>query len=149
MNKSGPIIIIEDDPDDQEIFEDIFKELANTNEVLYFFDGIQALDYLTNSAEQPFLILSDINLPKLNGIDLREKIHNNEQLRLKCIPYLFFTTTANHRDVVSAYAQSVQGFFTKPDSYRGILRVMRNILEYWKDCHAPNLHHNPDPGSGK
>jgi CheY-like chemotaxis protein len=139
MNKNGPIIIIEDDPDDQELFEDIFTELNYPNPVMYFFDGMQALDYLTESREQPFLILSDINLPKLNGVKLREKIHNNEQLRLKCIPYLFFTTTTNQRNVIDAYTQSIQGFFTKPSSYKELLRVMKNIIAYWQDCHAPNI----------
>ena len=139
MNKNGPVIVIEDDPDDQELFEDIFKELNYPNEVLYFFDGDKALEYLTSSSEQPFLILSDINLPKLNGVKLREKIHNNEQLRLKCIPYLFFTTSADQRSVINAYSQSIQGFFTKPSSYKELLRIMKNIVEYWKDCQSPNI----------
>src|SRR5688500_12630738 len=112
MNKSGPIIIIEDDHDDQELFEDIFKQLECPNQIIYFFDGFKALAYLSTSGDQPFLILSDINLPQLNGFNLREKIHNNEQLRLKCIPYLFFTTSANHQNVIDAYSQSIQGFFT-------------------------------------
>lgn len=139
MNKNGSIIIIEDDPDDQELFEDIFKELQCPNQVLYFFDGEKAFDYLTTSNDQPFLILSDINLPKLNGVKLREKIHNNEQLRLKCIPYLFFTTSADQRSVIDAYSHSIQGFFTKPSSYKELARKIKNIIEYWKDCHAPNI----------
>jgi len=139
MNKNGPIIIIEDDPDDQELFDDIFKELNHPNEILYFFDGLKALEYLTSSSEQPFLILSDINLPKLNGVKLREKIQNNEELRLKCIPYLFFTTSADQRSVIDAYSHSIQGFFTKPSSYKELLRITKNIIEYWKDCHSPNI----------
>ncbi len=79
MNKSGPIIIIEDDPDDLDLFNDVFKKLKIPNEVLYFVDWIVALEYLTNSQEQAFLIVSDINLPKLNGFALRDKIHNNAQ----------------------------------------------------------------------
>ncbi len=139
MNKSGPIIVIEDDPDDREFFEDIFKELNYANQVLYFFDGVKALEYLTATKDQPFLILSDINLPKLNGVQLREKIQNNEELRLKCIPYLFFTTTINQKNVIDAYSHSIQGFFTKPSSYKELLRIIKNIVEYWKDCHAPVL----------
>ena len=139
MNKNGPIIIIEDDPDDQELFDDIFKELKYPNQVIYFFDGVTALDFLVSSRDQPFLILSDINLPKLNGVKLREKIHNNEQLRLKCIPYLFFTTSADQGSVIDAYSQSIQGFFTKPSSYRELLRITKNIIDYWKDCHSPNI----------
>ena len=139
MNKNGPIIIIEDDPDDQELFEDIFKELNCPNAVLFFFDGVKALDYLTSSKDQPFLILSDINLPKMNGVKLRETIHNNEQLRLKCIPYLFFTTSADQRSVIDAYAHSIQGFFTKPSSYKDLLRITKNIVDYWRDCQSPNI----------
>lgn len=139
MNKSGPIVIIEDDADDQEIFKDVFEELKYPNEVIYFGDGLLALEYFTNSKAQPFIIISDINLPILNGFALREKIHNNEQLRLKCIPYLFFTTAVDQRTVIDAYSHSIQGFFTKPASYVELVRVVRNIVEYWKDCHSPNI----------
>lgn len=139
MNKSGPIIVIEDDMDDQEIFEEVFKELNYPNKVHYFLDGVKALDYLIESKDQPFLILSDINLPKLSGLELREKVHNNEQLRLKCIPYLFFTTAFDQRNVIDAYSKSIQGFFTKPASYSELVRVMRNIIEYWRDCLSPNV----------
>ncbi len=138
MNKRGPIIIIEDDPDDQVILTEVFSELNYGNKVIFFGNGIEALEYLKATPESPFLILSDINLPALTGFELRDKIHNNEQLRLKCIPYLFFTTAADQRHVIDAYSQSVQGFFTKPNDYTEIVRVIRNIVEYWKDCHAPN-----------
>lgn len=137
MRKSGPIVIIEDDFEDQEILSDVFKELNYPNEIIFFHDGMLALEYLTATTKQPFLILSDINMPKLSGIELREKIHNNESLRLKCIPYLFFTTSIQQDQVIDAYSKSVQGFFTKPHSYSEILRVIKNIVEYWKDCHSP------------
>jgi CheY-like chemotaxis protein len=139
MNKSGPIIVIEDDKDDQDMLETVFADLNYPNKVLLFGDGEEALNYLLTFTEQPFLILSDINLPKLDGFKLRDKVHNNEQLRLKCIPYLFFTTAADQRAVINAYSQSVQGFFTKPVSYSELMRVIRNIVEYWKDCHSPNV----------
>ena len=139
MNKNGPIIIIEDDKDDQELFAHAFKKLDYPNEVRFFSDGLSALGYLGKSDQQPFLILSDINLPKLDGFKLREKIHNNEQLKLKCIPYLFFTTSANHEHVVEAYSQSIQGFFTKPSNYPDLERVLGIIVEYWRDCHSPNI----------
>ena len=139
MRKDGPIVIIEDDQEDQEILKEVLKELDYPNEVIFFGDGQSALEYLMNSNDQPFLILSDINLPKLDGFQLREKVHNNEQLRLKCIPYLFFTTTSQQAHVIDAYSKSVQGFFTKPTSFTEIKRVMKNIVEYWKDCQSPNV----------
>jgi len=139
MNKQGPVIIIEDDTDDQELLTSVFKELGNQNQLIFFDDGISAYKYLTTVHNQPFLILSDINLPKLGGFELREKIHNNDQLRLKCIPYLFFTTSGDQKHVIAAYSKSVQGFFVKPNSYAELLRVMKNIMEYWKDCQSPDI----------
>ena len=82
MNKRGPIVIIEDDVDDQEILIDIFKELNYNNKLIFFGDSLKALQYLTDTDIEPFLVLSDINMPKLNGMELREKVHNNEDLRL-------------------------------------------------------------------
>jgi CheY-like chemotaxis protein len=139
MNKNGPIIVIEDDEDDQELLNKVFTELEHPNKVIFFNDGLSAYEYLKEASDQPFLIISDINLPKLDGIQLREKVHNNEQLRLKCIPYLFFTTAADQRNVIDAYSKSVQGFFTKPDNYAELFRVIGNIIEYWRDCHSPNI----------
>ena len=138
MNKNGPIIVIEDDEDDQEVLKRVFTELNYPNEVIFFGDGFIAYEYLESSNDKPFLILSDINLPKLNGFQLRDKVRNNEQLKLKCIPYLFLTTAAEQNSVVDAYSKSVQGFFTKPAQYVEILRVIKNIIEYWNDCHSPN-----------
>lgn len=139
MNKSGPIIVIEDDVDDQALFASVFIELDYPNKVIYFSDGVAALEHLLTFTEQPFLILSDINLPKLDGLQLREMLHNNEQLRLKCIPYLFFTTSAQQSHVIEAYSKSAQGFFTKPLHYTELVRIMKNIIEYWKDCHSPKI----------
>jgi CheY-like chemotaxis protein len=97
MNKSGPIIVIEDKTGDQFLFEEIFRELNLKNEIVFFRDGEKALTYLTDIEYEPFIILSDINMPKLNGLELREKFHQNESLRIKCIPYLFFTTSAEQK----------------------------------------------------
>jgi DNA-binding NtrC family response regulator len=138
MNKTGPIIIIEDDLDDQEMLTDIFKELNYTNEIIFFGDSLKALDYLTNIDIEPFIVLSDINMPKLNGMELREKVHNNEDLRMKSIPYLFFSTSAEQKHVIDAYSRSIQGFFIKPRSYEKLKGIIRKIVEYWQECESPH-----------
>ena len=138
MNKNGPVVIVEDDLDDQVLFEEIFKELKYRNEIIFVTDGQSALELLTKGNVYPFLILSDINLPKLNGIELRIKLKMDADLHLKCIPYLFFTTVANHRAVIEAYSTSVQGFFTKPTGYEELRVQVKIIMDYWKHCSAPN-----------
>lgn len=138
MNKRGPIIIIEDDKDDQYILAKVFKELKYKNKVIFFEDSIQALEYLTDSDIEPFLVLSDINMPKLNGLELREKIVNNEDLRLKSIPYLFFSTSAEQQDVIDAYSRSIQGFFVKANNYGKLKNTIEKIVAYWQECESPN-----------
>ncbi|HVG41088.1 MAG TPA: response regulator [Chitinophagaceae bacterium] len=138
MNKNGPIIVIEDDVDDQDILIMIFERLGYENEIKYFLDGNEALDYLNKTDVQPFLILSDINMPKMNGFELRTKVFTNELLQTKCIPYLFFTTGASKKAVMDAYSLSVQGFFLKPNSIDDLERTIMKIVEYWKECIAPN-----------
>jgi len=138
MQKQGPIIVIEDDRDDQEILDEIFKKLNYPNKVIFFSDGYAALDYITQTNVQPFLILSDINMPKLDGFELRKKIHNNEELRVRCIPYLFFTSGADRKAVTDAYSMSAQGFFIKPGRMIDLENTIRKIIDYWLECYAPN-----------
>jgi CheY-like chemotaxis protein len=137
MNKRGPIVIIEDDEDDRMLLAQIFKELNYVNEIAFFKDGSEALVYLQDDAIYPFLILSDINLPKLNGFALRKMVHTNEGLSEKCIPYLFFSTTVDKKAVFDAYTMSVQGFFLKPDNYQKLKDTIRKIIEYWQECYSP------------
>jgi CheY-like chemotaxis protein len=138
MNSRGPVVIIEDDLEDQEILTDVFEELKYPNEVMFFTDGHYALEYLNRTDIIPFLILSDINMPKLDGFALRDKIKMDAKLQVKCIPYLFFTTALNQKAVINAYSASVQGFFVKPDSIQELEKTIQLIMEYWKRCASPN-----------
>jgi len=138
MNKSGPIVMIEDDEDDQDIFRNVFKELNLKNEIVFFKDGELALDYLIKTHAEPFIIFSDINMPKLSGMELREKVHQNEDLRIKSIPYLFFSTSAEQEHVIDAYSKSIQGFFIKPTSFIDVKDTIKSIVEYWQKCVSPN-----------
>ncbi|MDZ7806248.1 MAG: response regulator [Gracilimonas sp.] len=138
MNKTGSIIIIEDDKDDQAILNEIFEDLDYENKLIFFNDSEKALQFLLRTEVEPFLVLSDINMPKLNGMELREKVFNNEDLRKKSIPYLFFTTTAEQDHVIDAYSRSIQGFFIKPTDYGEIKETMKTIVEYWRKCESPD-----------
>ena len=137
MNKTGPIIIIEDDEEDKEILYDVFKELEIENEIIFFSECHLALEYLTCIETEPFLILSDIEMPGLNGLELRAQIHTNENFRLKGIPYLFFSTWAEQKYVLEAYSTSVHGFFLKPHDWNHIKRTIKIIIEYWQACESP------------
>src|SRR5436189_256281 len=72
MAKKGPIVIIEDDTEDEEIFKDILEELKISNKIIWFTDPHKAFDYLKTTSEQPFIIFSDINIPKQNAVDTKK-----------------------------------------------------------------------------
>jgi CheY-like chemotaxis protein len=138
MNKNGPVIIIEDDEDDQDFLKEVFQKLKYPNDLLFFYDGQEALDFLNRTDTIPFIILSDINMPKLDGFALRTKLKTDAQLDIKCIPYLFFSTALNQKAVIDAYSLSVQGFFVKQTSMAELEKTITVIMEYWKRCAAPN-----------
>jgi CheY-like chemotaxis protein len=137
-NDKGPVIVIEDDADDRLVLKEIFQKLAYPNQILFFPDGQAALDFLNSTDITPFLILSDINLPKLDGFALRSKIRMDAQLQIKCIPYLFFSTSSSQRSVIDAYSLSVQGFFVKENTMAEMEKTIFVIMEYWNRCVSPN-----------
>lgn len=138
MFKNGPVIIIEDDIDDQQFLKSVFTKLNYKNEVLFFINGEEALAYLKLPEIRPFIILSDIELPLLNGFDLREKLKTDEALHLRCIPYLFFTKAAEQQAVIDAYSLCVQGFFIKQTEISQLEKMISRIMEYWKQCATPD-----------
>ncbi len=138
MNKNGPVVVIEDDDDDKQMLQEIFATLNYKNKIVFFTNAEDALAYFNRTDVTPFLILSDVNMPRINGFELREKVHTNTLLSIKCIPYLFFTTAATKQSVIDAYSLSVQGFFVKPNSYSQLESNIKLIMEYWSVCIAPN-----------
>jgi CheY-like chemotaxis protein len=137
MVKNGPIIVIEDDVDDQELLKEIFTELKISNLIKFFNSCMDALDYLINTVEKPFLILCDINLPAMTGLELCRKIKENNYLKVKSIPFVFLTTTNDHKVITNAYEMSVQGFFVKPTSIKELKDMVRMIIDYWMICRHP------------
>jgi len=139
MSKRGPIIIIEDDEDDKELFSIIFKELDITNKLIWFNRPDEVFMYLKTTTEQPYLIYSDVNLPKQSGIELKRRIDGDPQLRTKSIPFIFYSTSVNQKIVNEAYTQmTVQGFFQKGHDLQEIKRQIRVIHDYWQMCKHPN-----------
>lgn len=133
----GPIVIIEDDSDDHEIYKTVFKELKLDSEVLFFANADTALEYLKKPEIVPFIIFSDVNMPGMNGFELRDLIHEDHVLRIKCIPYIFLTTTTGNNAVRDAYANNAQGFFTKPNSLQEWKELIEVIVTYWKVSKKP------------
>lgn len=135
---NAPIIILDDDTDDHFIFAEICKNLEIKSELRFFKAGNELLDYLRNTEEKPFIIICDINMPQMNGIELRKNINADKVLREKSIPFVFFSTAASDEQVAAAYQLTVQGFFLKEQTFAETQETLRLILNYWKKCKHPN-----------
>jgi DNA-binding NarL/FixJ family response regulator len=134
----SPIVVIDDDPDDQEMIERVISRIDPEHAVRKFFDGEEALHYLQHDKEQPYLIICDINMPIMNGLELKKHIDSSEFLRRKSIPFVFLTTTENPEQVKTAYQLHVQGFFSKGQTYDELKASIQAILTYWKIGKHPN-----------
>lgn len=138
MKQHSPIIIIEDDADDQFFITDICESLKLSHKLKFFSDAERAFGYLKSTTDQPFLILCDINLPGMSGIDLRKLINGNDALRRKSIPFVFYSTATTKGQVNQAYDMAVQGFFVKEHSVKETKATLSTIFKYWERCVHPN-----------
>jgi CheY-like chemotaxis protein len=137
MNSRGPIVVIEDDLEDQELLEEAFSILNFPNQVLFFVNGNDAIHYMDRALTKPMLIISDINMPEIDGFTLRKKILNNILLCSLDIPFVFLTTGNNSKTVRDAYALSCGGFFKKGNSMEELRNTIKIIIEYWQIAYTP------------
>ena len=140
MARSGPIVLIEDDSEDEELFREALLELGIENELRVFHNCLEAWDYLQTTTDMPLIIFSDVNLPILNGLDFKRRIDADPHLRRKSIPFIFYSTSTAQHIVNEAYTQmTVQGFFEKSSHFEEIKKCIKRVIEYWKDCRHPNI----------
>lgn len=138
MRTHGEIVIIEDDEDDRLFLHDIFKSLSYTNKIVFIEDPTQAFTYLSDPSVTPFLVISDINMPKMDGYELRKKILDDEQVNRKCVPYIFLSTSKTPENVSKAYDCQVQGYFKKEHNFSTYKTMIQSIIEYWKTSQTPS-----------
>lgn len=139
MLKDKKIIILmaDDDEDDRFMARDAF-EMSRLNNDLYFVkDGVELLEYLRHqgnytdmsSAPRPGLILLDLNMPIMDGREALKEIKSDPELR--SIPIVVLTTSSAEEDVVKTYDLGVNSFITKPVTFEGLARVIKQTGIYW------------------
>jgi CheY-like chemotaxis protein len=135
--QTAPIIIIDDDKDDCELIIYAFTALKVKNEIVVLTNAVKAFEYIVNMTVQPFFILCDINMPLINGLELREKINENEKARGMEIPFLLWSTSGKEGLGNRAYSLNIQGFFKKPDTLEKLTEIIAAIMNYWE--HSDHL----------
>ena len=138
MAKKGPIVLVEDDIEDQLLVREALDMVGNEHELKTFNNGEEVLQYLMHTTDKPFIIICDINMPRMDGLTLRAMINSIDHLRKKSIPFIFFSTTASRDSIDKAYELTVQGFFVKPSSFQDLTQTLSMIVSYWNVCKHPN-----------
>jgi CheY-like chemotaxis protein len=131
-----PILLVEDDKVDIMTVMRALKEIRVTNPVINKENGEDALSYLRDPAsEKPCIILLDLNMPVMNGIEFLQVVKHDSQLRR--IPVVVLTTSEEQQDKVSSFDLGVAGYMAKPVDYRQFVEVMRSIDAYWTISEMP------------
>jgi len=139
------ILLIEDNQDDIELTKRAFAKEKFSNPIKIIKDGQKALDYFRDicsskdSAEEDFpgLILLDINLPKVSGIELLKYIKNTN--KLKRVPVVILTTSKRDEDIITSYDLGVNSYLQKPVAFSKFVETIRNIQLYWVLTNTPPI----------
>ena len=130
MRKSRPLLLVEDDNVDTLTIEHALKDLNVTNPLVHSGNGEQALEYLkTDGNKKPCVILLDLNMPKVNGIEFLKAIKADKEL--KKIPVIVLTTSGEERNIVKSFELGAAGYMVKPVDYKKFVEAIRIIHLYW------------------
>lgn len=140
MALTGPIVLIDDDDDDRHLIGEMLSDLQLPNPLRHFEHGRAGLDYLRTTSESPLLILCDINMPQMSGLELRDLIDADPYLKQKAIPFIFLSTSDEKSLLKKAYASTIQGYFKKWSSFDTGKQDLAIMIEFWKRCLHPNNH---------
>ena len=148
MNNLGRILLVEDDPKDVELTLTALDEYNLANEVIVTSDGQEALDYLyyrgnfmKRSGENPAVLLLDLKLPKVDGLEVLQQVKSDEKLRM--IPVVVLTSSHEEKDMIASYKLGVNAYVVKPVDFHEFVNAIKELGVFWA------VINQPPPGSVK
>ena len=137
MNKAHQILLVEDNADDELLTIEALKNNHLANDIIVARDGQQALDYLfaegdhsvRDISQQPQIILLDLNLPKISGLDVLRRIRQHEHTRY--IPTIILTSSSMEMDMIESYDLGANSYLCKPIDFDSFSEVIKQIGLYW------------------
>ena len=148
MTILGRILLVEDDPNDVELTLEALAEYNLANEVVVARDGKLALDYLyrrgefnARSDENPAVMLLDLKLPKVDGLEVLQQVKSDERLRM--IPVVVLTSSQEEQDMMRSYKLGVNAYVVKPVDFHEFINAVKELGVFW------GIINQPPPGSMK
>jgi CheY-like chemotaxis protein len=142
MNQLGRILLVEDDPKDVELTLTALAEYNLANEVVVARDGAEALEYLyrrggftTRTGENPAVLLLDLKLPKVDGLEVLRQIRSEEILKM--IPVVVLTSSREERDMVASYRLGVNAYVVKPVDFHEFVNAIKELGVFWAVINEP------------
>jgi CheY-like chemotaxis protein len=142
MNKLGRILLVEDDPKDVELTLTALEEYNLANEVIVARDGEEALEYLysrgkfkTRSNDNPSVMLLDLKLPKVDGLEVLKQLKSEEKLRM--IPVVVLTSSKEEKDMVASYSLGVNAYVVKPVDFHEFVNAIKELGVFWAVINEP------------
>ena len=141
-NKLGRILMVEDDPKDVELTLTALEDYNLANEVVVTRDGQQALDYLhcrgeykTRSRDNPAVMLLDLKLPKVDGLEVLKQVKSDSDLRV--IPVVVLTSSKEEKDMVASYKLGVNAYVVKPVDFHEFVNAIKELGVFWAVINEP------------
>ena len=142
MSTLGRILLVEDDPKDVELTLTALDEYNLANEVVVARDGEEALDYLycrgnhkMRSNESPAVLLLDLKLPKVDGLEVLKQIKSDEKFRM--IPVVVLTSSHEEKDMVASYRLGVNAYVVKPVDFHEFVNAIKELGAFWAVINEP------------
>jgi DNA-binding response OmpR family regulator len=142
VNKLGRILLVEDDPKDVELTLTALEEYNLANEVIVARDGEEALEYLysrgkfkTRSSDNPAVMLLDLKLPKVDGLEVLKQVKSEEKLSV--IPVVVLTSSREEKDMVASYRLGVNAYVVKPVDFHEFVNAIKELGVFWAVINQP------------
>ncbi|SFR31366.1 Response regulator receiver domain-containing protein [Robiginitalea myxolifaciens] len=125
------LLLIEDDAIETMKFQRVLKKIASPHKLMEAKNGEEALELLTSGNQLPDIILLDLNMPRMNGIEFLTKLKQHDQI--KYLPTIILTTSENRHDLLECYKVGVAGYVIKPLKFEDYETKIKSVLEYWSN----------------
>jgi two-component system response regulator len=137
------ILVVEDSPTDEALLQRALEKAAISNPIVVVKDGLEAIHYLfatgryefRNVEELPAVVLVDLNLPKLDGLEVLRRMRSD--YRTKLVPVAIFTSSIEEQDLINGYSLGANSYVRKPIEFSKFTRVVAQLVNYWVELNEP------------